>query len=77
MVLLSRSAIDIEHLSWLNNVALIATGISRAVGSLFIGTLYSWGLGLGYVVIPWCGLATIAGLGVLLVFFIKESETDG
>lgn len=71
MVLLSRSALDIKHLSHLNSVSLVATGILRAVGSLIIGALYSWGIHLGSVLIPWASLAGLACLGGLPIFWLE------
>jgi hypothetical protein len=78
MVVLSNSAISIEHLSWLNSAAMIAKGTSRTVGSATIGILYSWGTRIGFILIPWVGLAGISVFAALPTHWLhnKESQMD-
>ena len=53
------------------------SAIAKAAGPACIGTVYSIGIKMGYVILPWWTLAAVAALSTLPVFWVVETEGFG
>lgn len=75
IILLTNTAASMSVLGALNGFATSISALGRAIGPAVSGATFSFGVGKGYVIIPWWTLAVLAALTTLLTFRIKE--TDG
>ncbi|MCJ1465269.1 hypothetical protein MMC07_003885 [Pseudocyphellaria aurata] len=73
-ILLTNSAVSLRVLGTLNGVATSTTAVGRAIGPAFEGWTFSFGLNIGYVILPWWTLAVIASLSAIPVWYLVEME---
>lgn len=73
-ILLTNSAVSLRVLGTLNGVATSVAAIGRAIGPAVEGLAFSFGLKIGYVILPWWLLAAIAALGATPVWYLVESD---
>ncbi|MCJ1465005.1 hypothetical protein MMC07_003620 [Pseudocyphellaria aurata] len=71
-IMLTNSANSLRVLGTLNGIATSASAIGKAVGPVLEGYLFSFGLDIGYVILPWWTLATIAALGAIPMWYLVE-----
>lgn len=76
-ILLTNSAVSLRILGTLNGVATSASALGRAVGPAVGGSTFSLGVDVGYVIIPWWTLATLAALGSIPAWWLVEMEGFG
>lgn len=72
--MLTNSAVSLRVLVTLNGVATSVTAIGRAIGPVIEGWMFSIGLNIGYMILPWWTLAAIATLGAIPVWYLVEME---
>lgn len=61
-------------LGTLNGVATSVSALGRAAGPALIGTVFSWGVERGYVIIPWWLLSALALTSVIPAIWIVEQD---
>ena len=76
-ILLTNSAASLKILGTLNGVATSVSAIGRAAGPALAGATFTAGVDIGYVVISWWTLATIAVVGAGSVWLLVEMEGFG
>jgi predicted MFS family arabinose efflux permease len=76
-ILLTNSAVSLRILGTLNGVATSISAVGRAAGPALAGLTFTLGVDIGYVVISFWMLATIALLGAIPVFWLVEMEGFG
>ena len=76
-ILLTNSAVSLRILGTLNGVATSISAIGRAAGPALAGLTFTVGVDVGYVIISFWTLATIAILGAIPVFWLVEMEGFG
>ncbi|TQB77389.1 hypothetical protein MPDQ_003027 [Monascus purpureus] len=77
IILLTNSATSRSVLGTLNGVATSISAVGRAVGPAVLGTTFSFGIKIGFLVVPWWTLTGIAVLSALPVFWIVEGDGLG
>lgn len=75
--MLTNSAVSLRVLGTLNGVATSVSALGRAAGPAIGGSTFSWGVDVGYVVVPWWTLAVLAALGAVPVWWLVEMEGFG
>ncbi|MCJ1463944.1 hypothetical protein MMC07_002554 [Pseudocyphellaria aurata] len=73
-ILLTNSAVSLRVLGTINGVATSVSAIGRAIGPAIEGWAFSFGLKIGYVILPWWTLAAIAALGSIPVWYLIELD---
>ncbi|MCJ1281177.1 hypothetical protein MMC26_000495, partial [Xylographa opegraphella] len=76
-ILLTNSARSLRLLGTLNGVATSLSAIGRAVGPTIGGSVFTLGIDLGYLIIPWFTIAGLAALGNVPVWWLIEMEGFG
>jgi len=71
-ILLTNSAVSLRILGTLNGVATSISAIGRAAGPAIGGASFSLGVDIGYVILPWWILATLAAIGSIPIWFLVE-----
>lgn len=61
----------------MNGIAVSVSAIGRAIGPALGGATFTWGLERGYVIPPWWLLGTIAAIGAVPIWWLKEMEGFG
>ncbi|MCJ1393522.1 hypothetical protein MMC18_006397 [Xylographa bjoerkii] len=72
-ILLSNSAASPQILGTLNGVATSVGALGRTIGPAIGGVMFTVGLDVGSVVVPWWTVGGIAAVGALPVFWLKET----
>lgn len=73
-IMLTNSAVSLRVLGTLNGVATSVSALGRAVGPAIEGWLFSVGVNMGYMILPWWTLAVIASLGMIPVWYLVEMD---
>ncbi|KAL3461464.1 major facilitator superfamily domain-containing protein [Aspergillus heterothallicus] len=73
-ILLTNSASSLNILGTLNGVATSVSAVGRAAGPALLGPVFSLGVKMGYVILPWWLLACIACVAAIPVPFMVEGE---
>ncbi|MCJ1421062.1 hypothetical protein MMC32_007424 [Xylographa parallela] len=76
-ILLTNSARSLRLLGTLNGVATSLSAIGRALGPTIGGGVFTLGIDLGYVIIPWFTIAGLAALGNVPVWWLIEMDGFG
>ena len=76
-ILLTNSARSLRLLGTLNGVATSLSAIGRALGPTIGGSVFTLGIDLGYVIIPWFTIAGLAALGNVPVWWLIEMDGFG
>lgn len=76
-ILLTKSAGSLRLLSTLNGLATSISAAGRSFGPFTIGSLFTWGLKIDYIVIPWWTLAFYSALGHIPTWWLLELEGFG
>lgn len=76
-ILLTNSAGSLRLLGTLNGVATSISAIGRGSGPSIAGGAFTYGIKIGYVIIPWWLLAIIALLGHISCHWLVEMEGFG
>jgi hypothetical protein len=75
-ILLMNSVSDPRYLARLNGVAVVVSSIGRAVGPSIMGPMFTFGVDVGFIVIPFWTLAVITALGIVPVFCILDPDVE-
>lgn len=73
-ILLTNSATSPRVLGTLNGVGTGVTAFGRAVGPALVGTSFSLGVNMGYIIVPWWILTLFGIFSALPTFWIVESN---
>lgn len=73
-ILLTNSAASLKILGTLNGVATSVSAIGRAAGPALSGAMFTIGVDIGYVIVPWWTLALVAILGSVPIWMLVELE---
>lgn len=73
-ILLTNSAASLKILGTLNGVATSVSAIGRAAGPALSGAMFSIGVDIEYVVVPWWTLALVAVVGSVPIWMLVELE---
>jgi len=73
-ILLTNSASSVTVLGTLNGVATSVSALGRAAGPALIGTVFSWGVQKGYMLIPWWLLSALTLTSVIPAIWIVEQD---
>lgn len=76
-ILLTNSASSLRILGTLNGIATSVGAIGRACGPAIGGSTFTYGVKIGYVVLPWWTLSLIATLAAIPSFWVVEGEGFG
>jgi len=83
-ILMTNSARSIAVLGMLNGVAVSVSAVGRALGPWVSGTGFTWGVGVGYVIVPWWILSVFGVVGHVSTWWLvemdglqRESVSDG
>ena len=76
-ILLTNSAASLRLLGTLNGVATAISAVGRASGPFIGGLIFSLGIDVGYVCLPWFVLAFIAIISVVPCWWLVEMEGFG
>lgn len=76
-ILLTNSASSLRTLGTLNGIATSVAAICRAAGPALTGVIFSAGVKLGYVIMPFWVLSGISALAVVPAFLLVEGEGFG
>ncbi|MCJ1382961.1 hypothetical protein MMC17_006074 [Xylographa soralifera] len=76
-ILLTNSARSLKLLGTLNGVATSLSAIGRALGPTIGGGVFTLGIDLGYLIIPWFTIAGLAALGNVPVWWLIEMDGFG
>ena len=76
-ILLTNSARSLRLLGTLNGVATSLSASGRALGPTIGGTVFTLGIDLGYLIIPWFTIAGLAALGNVPVWWLVEMDGFG
>ena len=76
-ILLTNSATSLKILGTLNGVATSISAIGRAAGPALAGAAFTGGVDIGYVIISWWFLASVAIIGAIPIFWLEEMEGFG
>jgi hypothetical protein len=75
--LLTNSASSLRILGTLNGIATSVGAIGRALGPAIGGSTFTYGVKVGYVILPWWTLSFIATLAAIPSFWVVEGEGFG
>ncbi|KAL1977571.1 hypothetical protein VTN31DRAFT_430 [Thermomyces dupontii] len=73
-ILLTNTASSLQILGTLNGVGVSISAIGRTVGPAIVGTAFTRGVKMGYVIVPWWVLTFLCVLSAVPVFWIRETE---
>lgn len=76
-ILLTNSASSLRILGTLNGIATSAGAVGRAIGPAIGGSTFTYGVEIGYVILPWWVLSLIAVLAAIPSFWVVEGEGFG
>ncbi|KAF1979047.1 MFS general substrate transporter [Bimuria novae-zelandiae CBS 107.79] len=76
-IMLTNSAKSLRVLATLNGFATSVSAVGRASGPAFIGSLFTWSLKKGYVIIPFWTLSFIAFLAFIPTLWLVEGKGFG
>jgi hypothetical protein len=76
-ILLTNSASSLRILGTLNGIATSVGAIGRALGPAIGGSTFTYGVKIGYVILPWWTLSLIATLAAIPSFWVVEGEGFG
>lgn len=76
-IMLTNSAKSVRILGTLNGVATSCSAIGRAVGPFVAGKAFTWGVDHGYNISSWFLLASVAVVGHVVTWWLRESEGFG
>jgi hypothetical protein len=76
-ILLTNSAPSLKVLGTINGIATSVSAIGRAAGPTFAGTLFTWGTKEGFVIAPFWGLALVAALSTIPMWWLVEGDGFG
>ncbi|KAH0167482.1 MFS general substrate transporter, partial [Aureobasidium melanogenum] len=76
-ILLTNSASSLRILGTLNGIATSAGAVGRAIGPAIGGSTFTYGVEIGYVILPWWVLSLIAMLAAIPSFWVVEGEGFG
>jgi hypothetical protein len=76
-ILLTNSASSLRILGTLNGIATSVGAIGRALGPAIGGSTFTYGVKVGYVILPWWTLSFIATLAAIPSFWVVEGEGFG
>jgi hypothetical protein len=76
-ILLTNSARSLRLLGTLNGVSTSISAIGRACGPFVSGTAFTYGIDVGYMIIPWWTLAIFGILGHIPTWWLIEMEGFG
>jgi hypothetical protein len=76
-ILLTNSASSLRILGTLNGIATSVGAIGRALGPAVGGSTFTYGVKIGYVILPWWTLSFIATLAAIPSFWVVEGEGFG
>ena len=74
VILITNSASSYRILGTLNGVSTSISALGRAAGPAIGGAAFTWGVKLGYMILPWWTLAVFAALGVVPIWWLEEGE---
>jgi MFS family permease len=74
MICLTNSAGSMRLLGTLNGVATTMSAVGRAAGPFLAGTVFTWGLERGYVIVAWWMLGVLAIIGAIPIFCLVEMD---
>ena len=74
---MTNSARSLRLLGTLNGVATSISALGRATGPFVSGILFTWGINVGYVIVPWWALAAFAICGTIPVWWLIEMDGFG
>lgn len=72
IILLTNCAPNLRVLGTLNGVATSTAALGRAAGPALVGSVFSYGLNKGYMIIPWTVLSLLCVLSAAPVFWVTE-----
>lgn len=72
IILLTNSAPNLRVLGTLNGIATSVAGVGRAAGPMAIGSVFSFGVKQGYIIIPWFVLAFVCVLSAATPLWLVE-----
>ncbi|KAI9801847.1 MAG: hypothetical protein M1833_002161 [Piccolia ochrophora] len=73
-ILLTNSASSMKVLGTLNGFATSISALGRAIGPSLGGGAFSWGIEIGYVIVPWWLISVMAMLAAIPIFNLVEME---
>ncbi|KAF9732676.1 hypothetical protein PMIN06_002869 [Paraphaeosphaeria minitans] len=76
-IMLTNSATSLRVLGTLNGFATSVSAVGRALGPLFTGSLFTWSLKKGYMIIPFWALSFISLLACIPTFWLVEGKGFG
>jgi hypothetical protein len=76
-ILLTNSASSLRILGTLNGIATSVGAIGRALGPAIGGSTFTYGVKIGYIILPWWTLSIIATLAAIPSFWVVEGEGFG
>jgi hypothetical protein len=76
-IMLTNSARSLLLLGTLNGVATSLSAIGRALGPTVAGNMFTFGIDIGYVILPWWTLAFFGMLGNLPTWWLIEMDGFG
>ena len=74
VILITNSASSYRILGTLNGVSTSISALGRAAGPAIGGAAFTWGVKLGYMILPWWTLAVFAALGAVPLWWLEEGE---
>ncbi|KEQ97893.1 hypothetical protein AUEXF2481DRAFT_553934 [Aureobasidium subglaciale EXF-2481] len=76
-ILLTNSASSLRILGTLNGIATSVGAVGRALGPAIGGSTFTYGVKIGYIILPWWVLSFIATLAAVPSFWVVEGEGFG
>lgn len=76
-ILLTNSASSLRILGTLNGIATSVGAVGRALGPAIGGSTFTYGVKIGYVILPWWVLSSIATIAAIPSFWVVEGEGFG
>jgi Major Facilitator Superfamily len=76
-ILLTNSASSLRVLATVNGIATSVSAVGRALGPVFAGAVFTWGVKEGYMIAPFWLLAGIGVLGAAASWLLVEGEGFG
>ncbi|TIA68975.1 MFS general substrate transporter [Aureobasidium pullulans] len=76
-ILLTNSASSLRILGTLNGIATSVGAVGRALGPAIGGSTFTYGVKIGYVILPWWVLSFIATIAAIPSFWVVEGEGFG
>jgi MFS family permease len=76
-IMLTNSATSLRVLGTLNGFATSVSAVGRAMGPLFTGSLFTWSVKKGYIIIPFWTLSLISFLAFIPTLWLIEGKGFG